>query len=211
MATLYATADRTRFFQVPDDATLPPGDLVVRSLTGRKLEADPVALDVYEIPEEEAMRIAQALLGGFAEKVRAVTMSAAAALQKPPPLDPEAVKAREERVAAYLKLGRDQLREDPAALGAALKGALQDIVKLAQETVHAPEVAQARMQDVAEALRQEGAPPGTAEAIEVATETLRDLLASPEVLGKIEQATAELKAVTEEIRREAERKDEPEA
>ncbi len=205
MATLYASADRKRFFHVPDDARLPPGDLVVRSLTGKKLEADPVALDVYEIPEEEAMRIAQELLGGFAEKVRAVAMSAAAALAQPPKLDPEAVKEREERVAAHLKLGREQLSQDPAALGAALKGALQDMVKLAQETVHAPEVAEERMKDVAEALRQEGAPAGTPEALEALPEKLRALLASEDTVARLKAAAENLRVAAAELREESEK------
>ena len=200
MATLYATADQTRFFHVPDDASLPPGDLVVRSLTGKKISADPVALDVYEVPEAEAMRLAQEVLGGFAEKLRAVTMSAAAALAKPARLDPEAVAAREERVAGYLKLGREQLRGDPAALGAALKGAMQDIVNAAQETVHAPEVAEERMRDVAEALRQEGAPAGTPELLEGLPDRLRALLASEDVLAKVESAAADLRAAAAELR-----------
>jgi len=200
MATLYATADQTRFFHVPDDASLPPGDLVVRSLTGKKISADPVALDVYEVPEAEAMRLAQEVLGGFAEKLRAVTMSAAAALAKPARLDPEAVAAREERVAGYLKLGREQLRGDPAALGAALKGAMQDIVNAAQETVHAPEVAEERMRDVAEALRQEGAPSGTPEMLEGLPDRLRALLASDDVLAKVESAAADLRAAAAELR-----------
>lgn len=200
MATLYATADQTRFFHVPDDASLPPGDLVVRSLTGKKISADPVALDVYEVPEAEAMRLAQEVLGGFAEKLRAVTMSAAAALAKPARLDPEAVAAREERVAGYLKLGREQLRGDPAALGAALKGAMQDIVNAAQETVHAPEVAEERMRDVAEALRQEGAPAGTPEMLEGLPDRLRALLASEDVLAKVESAAADLRAAAAELR-----------
>jgi len=93
--TLYAAEDRKRFFHVPDDARLPPGDFVVRSLTGKKLAADPVALDVYEVPEAEAMKLAQEVLGSFAEKVRTVAMSAAKALSAPPKLDPEAVAARE--------------------------------------------------------------------------------------------------------------------
>ena len=200
MATLYATADQTRFFHVPDDASLPPGDLVVRSLTGKKIAADPVALDVYEVPEAEAMRLAQEVLGGFAEKLRAVTMSAAAALAKPARLDPEAVAAREERVAGYLKLGREQLRGDPAALGAALRGAMQDIVNAAQETVHAPEVAEERMRDVAEALRQEGAPAGTPEMLEGLPDRLRALLASEDVLAKVESAAADLRAAAAELR-----------
>ncbi len=200
MATLYATADQTRFFHVPDDASLPPGDLVVRSLTGKKISADPVALDVYEVPEAEAMRLAQEVLGGFAEKLRAVTMSAAAALAKPARLDPEAVAAREERVAGYLRLGREQLRGDPAALGAALKGAMQDIVNAAQETVHAPEVAEERMRDVAEALRQEGAPAGTPELLEGLPDRLRALLASEDVLAKVESAAADLRAAAAELR-----------
>ena len=206
MPTLYATSDRKRFFHVPDDAKLPPGDRVVRSLTGKKLSVDPVALDVYEVPEDEAMRIAQGLLSGFADSVRSVALSAAAALQAPPRGQPDSARAREERIAEHLKLGREQLRNDPAALGAALKGALGELVKLAQETVHTPEAATERMKDVAEAVRQEGGAAGVTETLEGLPDRLRELLASEAVLGKLDAAATGLRAAAEEIRAETARK-----
>lgn len=204
--TLYASDDRKRFFHVPDDASLPPGDFVVRSLTGKKLSADPVALDVYEVPEAEAMKLAQAVLGGFADKVRTVAMSAAKALSQAPKLDPEAVKAREERVAANLKLGREQLREDPAALGAALKATFTGILQAAQETVHAPEVAAERMKDVAEALRQEGLIPGSVDAVEGLPDRLRELLASEDTVAKLDAVAKDLREAAAELRAEREKK-----
>lgn len=199
--TLYASEDRKRFFHVPDEASLPPGDFVVRSLSGKKLMANPVALDVFEVPEAEAMKLAQAVLADVGNKVRAVAMSAAKALSAPPKLDPEAVKAREERVAASLKLGREQLREDPAALGAALKETLGNLLKAAQETVHAPEVARERMKDVAEALRQEGLLPdeGVA-AVENLPERLRELLASEDTVGKLDEISKDLRRAAAELR-----------
>ena len=198
--TLYASEDRSRFFHVPDDARLPAGDLVVRSLTGKKLSADPVALDVYEVPEAEAMAIAQEMLGSFADKVRSVAMSAAKALSQPPKLDPEAVRAREERVAATLKLGRDQLHDDPAALGGAVKDLLTGLVKAAQESVHDPEVAKERMKDVAEAMRQEGLAPGAVEAVEGLPERLREVLAAEDTVTKLRSVAEDLRKAAEEMR-----------
>jgi hypothetical protein len=206
--TLYAAEDRKRFFHVPDDARLPPGDFIVRSLTGKKLAADPVALDVYEVPEAEAMKLAQEVLGSFAEKVRTVAMSAAKALSAPPKLDPEAVAAREERVAASLKLGREQLHQDPTALGGAVKDLLTGLLTAAQETVHAPEVAKERMRDVAEALRQEGLVNDGVAAVETLPERLRELLASEETSAKLDEIAAGLRNAAAELRAERE-KDEP--
>jgi len=204
--TLYATDDRKRFFHVPDDASLPGGDFVVRSLTGKKLAADPVALDVFEVPEAEAMKLAQEVLLGVADKVRTVAMSAAKALSQPPKLDPDAVKAREERVAANLKLGRDQLREDPAALGAALKATFTGILQAAQETVHAPEVAAERMKDVAEALRQEGLIPDSLKDVEGLPERLRELLASEDTVAKLDEVAKDLRKASAELRAAREKK-----
>lgn len=204
MATLYASEDRKRFFWVPDDARLPPGDLVVRSLSGKKLAADPVALDVYEIPEDEAMRRAQEVLGGFADSVRAVAMSAAKALGEPRKLDPDAVKAREERVAGYLKMSREQFRSDPAAVGSAIKAALDGLASVAKEAVETPEAAKERLADVAEALRQEGVTPP--EALETLPDKLRELLASEDTIAKLDAAAAELRKAAAALRDERERK-----
>ncbi|MDP2316676.1 MAG: hypothetical protein Q8P41_27525 [Pseudomonadota bacterium] len=205
--TLYASDDRKRFFVVPDDARLPGGDFVVRSLTGKKLEADPIALDVYEVPEAEAMKLAQEILGDFANKVRTVAMGAAKALSEAPKLDPEAVKAREERVAANLKLGREQLREDPAVLGAAIKATLTGILQAAQEAVHSPEVAAERMKDVAEALRQEGLAPGSLADVEALPERLRELLASEATVAKLDEVANDLREAAAELRAERRKKD----
>ncbi|MDP2308026.1 MAG: hypothetical protein Q8P18_18520 [Pseudomonadota bacterium] len=204
--TLYATEDRKRFFYVPDDASLPSGDFVVRSLTGKKLTVDPVALDVFEVPEAEAMKLAQDVLLGFADKVRTAAMGVAKALTQPPKLHPEAVKAREERVAANLKLGREQLRDDPAALGAALKATFTGILQAAQETVHEPEVAKERMKDVAEALRQEGLIPEGTDGVEGLPERLRELLASEDTVAKLDEISQDLRKASAELRASREEK-----
>jgi hypothetical protein len=209
--TLYASSDRTRFFHVPNEARLPPGDFVVRSLTGRKLEVDPVVLAVYEVPEAEAMALAQEVLAGFADKVRTVAMSAAKAITAPPKLDPAVVAAREQRIADALKIDRDTLRQDPAALGGALKAALQGLVDTARETVHTPDVAREKMKDVAEAFRQEGLDPGAADVIEGLPDRLRELLASDETAARLDAAARDLRKAVDELRAEiADRPGDPE-
>jgi hypothetical protein len=201
--TLYASTDRKRFFHVPDDAKLPAGDLVVRSLTGKKLEVDPIVLGVYEVPEAEAMVLAQGILGGFAEKLRAVAVSAGKALNAPPRRDPEAVaarEAREARVAESLRISRETLKGDPAAVGEALKATLAGLLATARETVHEPEVAREKMKDVAEALRQEGVEPGAAAVLEELPDRLRELLASEDTVAKLEAAAADLRKAAAELR-----------
>lgn len=203
--TLYATADRARYFLVPDDARFPPGDLVVRSLTGRKLEVEAMALEVFEIPEDQAKQIAQQTVSEFGQKALGVLGAAVKAMKEAPRLDPEVAAQRAERVAETLKLSAEQLRDDPKAVGAAVKSLLEGLVKAAQETVVAPELAAERMKDVGEALRQQGVDPEAAAKIEALPDRIRAILGSEETVAAVELATERLRAAAADLRAEIER------
>lgn len=200
-ATLYADAEQKHYFLVPDEITVAKGPVVLRSLTGRRLEVDAEAAAPYEIPEEQAKKMAQELVGAFAEKLKVVALSAVQALSRTPALDPASVAERESRVADSLKMSREALREDPEQLKSAIKGVFQGILQAAKETAQTPEVAQDRMKDIAEALRQEGVQSGAPELVESLPDRLRELLASEDTLATLDkftkdmdQATADLKA-----------------
>jgi hypothetical protein len=60
---LYTTPDRTRHFLIPDDAALPPGDLLLRTSTGRERAVAEAAVAEYEVTEEEAREWAKEQLG----------------------------------------------------------------------------------------------------------------------------------------------------
>ncbi|MFN7146695.1 MAG: hypothetical protein ACK4YP_23175, partial [Myxococcota bacterium] len=105
-----------------------------------------------------------------------------------------------ERVAATLKMSREQFRSDPKAVGVALKAALDGLATVAKEAVEEPEVAKERLADVAEALRQEGVTPP--EALEALPDKLRELLASEDTIAKLDAAAAELRAAAAALRDE---------
>jgi hypothetical protein len=201
--TLYATPDRTRFFHVPDDARLPPGDFEVRSMTGRRLAVEGMAIEVYEVSEAEATRITRELVASVAEKARNVLGALFAS--PPPAVDPGDQAAREKRVADALNVTPGQLHDDPKAVGAAIGSMFDAVVKAAREAIANPDVTRERLKDAAEALRQEGADPETVAAVEAVPERLRELLTSDETLAKVDELTAEIKSATRRLREEAER------
>ena len=49
--TLWSDTARTRFFLIPDDEQLPPGDFDLRTITGGHLKVDAAALAEFEISE----------------------------------------------------------------------------------------------------------------------------------------------------------------
>ena len=52
--TLWATVDRTHHFLIPEDADLPPGDLIIRTPTGRERQVEESPVARYEVSEAEA-------------------------------------------------------------------------------------------------------------------------------------------------------------
>jgi hypothetical protein len=52
--TLWANPMRSRFFLVPDEHPLPPGDFVLRTITGREQRVNSAALVPFEVSEEQA-------------------------------------------------------------------------------------------------------------------------------------------------------------
>jgi hypothetical protein len=59
---LWSSPDRTRQFLIPDALELPPGELLLRTATGREWRVDPAAIGPYEVSEEEAVAWAKASL-----------------------------------------------------------------------------------------------------------------------------------------------------
>lgn len=76
MKTLWSIPDHTRYFLIPDDHELPSGDLLLVTLTGKRLEVDPAAAAEFEISREEAKRWTEAelkeVLGDVRGKIQGV-------------------------------------------------------------------------------------------------------------------------------------------
>jgi hypothetical protein len=54
MPRIYASADRRRYFLIPDDVKLRSGELAIASLTGERTAADAEQLAPYEVDEATA-------------------------------------------------------------------------------------------------------------------------------------------------------------
>lgn len=197
--TLYASEDRSRFFLVPNDAKLAKGDFVVRSILGATLAVDPMVVDLYEVSEAEGQEAIRTLLLGLGSKIAAIAGSAAKALQEAPRLDPEEVAAREARVAESLRVTREELKGDPKAVVSAVGALLAGVLQAAKDSVNAPETAEARIRDVAEALRQEGADEEAVDAVEALPARLRELLGSDETKRKVEELTEKIRKATRDL------------
>ncbi len=192
-STLYASADQKRFFYVPDDAVLGPGDCTVRSLTGKRLAADPAALDAYEVPVDQAQAITRQMMEQLGGKVRAVLSATTKALAG------AAAGGGEAGASDAGAPGKSETLED---LGAQFKGALQGLVQAAQESKSSPVTVQERMKGISAALREHGMDPEAAEAVERFPERLRALLTSEETLAKLDAVTEDLRKAAAELRAE---------
>ncbi len=181
--TLYADSARERFFHVPDDAELPPGDLSLSSLTGVRLATTAEAVAPYEVDEAAAQRIVAQRLEAFGDGMRQVLGSAAAALSG---LRPDAPP------------GPRSVFRDPATVGPALEGALHDILGAVRDLEADPARVDARMKAMADSVR--ATDPRAADDLESIPDTLRELIADPQVLGALDQAASELRNAASELR-----------
>jgi hypothetical protein len=69
--TLWNNPGRSRYFLIPDDAQLPPGEFDLHTLTGRKLKVDPASLAPFELSEEQAKEWLRAEFGKMLDDARA--------------------------------------------------------------------------------------------------------------------------------------------
>ncbi len=80
MPTIFADRARGRFYAVPDDAELAPGDVRVESLSGRVLLASPEALAPHQIDEARAKALVAEQVGALRQTAAKVASAAAEVL-----------------------------------------------------------------------------------------------------------------------------------
>lgn len=68
--TFWTGEGRSRFFLIPDDQQLPPGDFVLRTLTGREMRVAPSALAEFEVSEREAKEWLKGEFGKLLDSAR---------------------------------------------------------------------------------------------------------------------------------------------
>ena len=67
--SLWLDYTRTRYFLIPENQNIPPGDFILFNLTGKKMTVAPTALTPFEITEEEAMAYLETELNQLIEQI----------------------------------------------------------------------------------------------------------------------------------------------
>lgn len=67
---VWSDASRSRFFLIPEGDPLPPGDLLLRTVTGQRMEVDETAVAPFEVSREEAREWLKAELRGVMETAK---------------------------------------------------------------------------------------------------------------------------------------------
>ena len=206
--TLYADPSQTRFYWIPDDAEIAEGELVLRSLTGKRREVSATAVQDYRITEEQAKaltrdlvarasRTASSLLAGLGGMLQQASRRAAD-VGRPPPGE------REPEVAKALGVTEDELRNDPDAVMDGLKRAGQGLQKVLQEAIDTGREADATTRErVRQLAEMAGADiDATQASVDELIAKLREFLSNPELDKRVQDATARLKDLADELRTE---------
>jgi hypothetical protein len=213
MGRVYTIESQDRFFLLDAEDTLPKGPLVLRSLSGARIEVDPAAVAPFEIDEarakaivkEEVARFAKTAMGalsGVGSILRAVAQKQAVGPLPPNP--------REAHVSEALGVTKEQLHTDPDAvmdgLQAVLSGLADTVGDALKDAPEARERTRERLQAFVSTMGQDAPDVGT---IETGLEKIREALGDPateaavrEASRKIEEATARIKTEGEALLRD---------
>ncbi len=66
---LWINSTRTRYFLIPENQNIPPGDFILFNLTGKKKTVTPTTLSSFEITEEQAMAYLETELNQLIEQI----------------------------------------------------------------------------------------------------------------------------------------------
>lgn len=206
MAKVYANESQDRFFQIPDDATLPAGPLVLRTLSGGRLEVDEAAATAFEIPEALAKALVKEEVAGFARKAAGALSSLGGILSavgqgaRPAPRDPAAPP---QVLAESLGLSPEALRTDPDAVAAGFKHLLDGLRDTAIDALRdAPEARVATRQRIDAFVSGMGSGAPAPEDLEKLLESVRTALGDPALEARIRAASDKLDAATRRLREE---------
>ena len=193
--TLYTNETQTRFFDIPDDAEVPPGALKLSSLMGRERALDAAAVKAFEIPEEVAQERAEAEVASVQQKADAAAEGLTGVVEQLRVLagalaEPQGAQTLSEALGVP-----GDLRDDPDAALAGLRQAGDGVVELLRSLIDpdAPKSSEGRvlLRGLAEAVAKAGGPDWTDQVDEVPAK-LRERLGDPKLVEAIRDLTASM-------------------
>lgn len=205
---LYSDPTNKHFFHIPEDTELPAGDLILRSLSGKKLEVAAVSVQIFEVPEARAKELAAVEMKRLADVAARMMTGAGGFLRgiasalPTPQAPPPGREKRRTTIADALGVTEEQLSNDPEAviagikqIGAGLGELLRDAVAKGVSEEESERRKQALLTFLREQLGEEAAV--TAENL---PETLRGYLSNPELEEKLKEAAAGLREASEQLK-----------
>ena len=197
MPKVFADSSSKQFYLLPDDADLPSGPLVLRSLTGDRLEVDAEAAEAYAISEDEAKERVKQQLAEVAQRATGILASLGTLLRGAAEGLPTGPKPQEASVAEALGVTPEQLRDDPKAVLAGLKrvgaGLVESLKDALASDPASEEVTRQRIEALAGVV---GADPKDLDDLR---NKLKAQLMDPELEQRIKQATDDLRTSTDDL------------
>jgi hypothetical protein len=178
-------ADGNRFFLVPEGLALPPGDLEVQDLTGRRELVDPAAVAPHAVDEATAKAAAMETMARIRDNAKGAVRAAG-------DIAKEIADRKAELLRATAAL-RDQAQRPrvptappalPAGLRDALAGASEQLARLLDPDGAATAEGLAWLTTVAEAVKARGGPDWTDEPASI-PDRLREAIGDPAFVERL--------------------------
>ena len=144
--TLWSDMERSRFFLIPQDHQISPGEFSLRTITGRQIKVEPNALAPFEISREEAKIWLNSQFGQIVEEAKGkITNYLRNVGKSPPRSQPESKqKQADTEVKASSKLAYsslsllsaltgepvENLRTKPDAIARSIRHILSDLMAI---------------------------------------------------------------------------------
>jgi hypothetical protein len=219
--TLWSDSARIRHFLVPDSETLPSGDFILRTLTGRQQEVDPEALAPFEVTREQAKAWLKDQFGQVLQTAKGAVMDAlgrglAAAPDVEPPPSEQSASAKASPMTPGQSPGLsllsalsgepiDSLRTDAESVGRGVQKIVAELGAIFEDAT-APEDAgleNARQRiSLLRTILQEHGLPVSAKAEDI-PDRLREMVRSAEHRQDFEEAAAGLEVLARGVEQAA--------
>ena len=137
--TLWSDVERSRFFLIPGDRKISPGDFPLRTITGRQMEVDPNALETFEISREEAKTWLNSQFGQVLEEAKGKLTNYLGSLGKSATQSQPDTEVKTSSKTAYTSLSLlseltgepvENLQTEADAIARSIRHLLSDLIKI---------------------------------------------------------------------------------
>ena len=216
--TLYANADQSVFYWVPNELEFVDGPYVLSSLKREKISVKEEAVAAFQIDEAQAKQLAKQAVKRFTMATSQFITRSATALRelhenRPVTTDDQKATAKDavDQVASVLGITPEQLRGDPEAVKEGFKGVIGGIQDALKDATAPKEERSAEAQARLDAMKRyatEDLGVDIGEKVEDWPEQIADALRNPELVEQAKRSAAHLKQLAAEIRAGAVRAEE---